>query len=103
MRALILAVFVACATPPKPVPIVVTQAPAPEPHRSAPVAPEHIDPVAVAARSKAFFDAYDRHELDAVVADLAPSFVLFEDARFMDEKTLRSIMQARIDRHAAVH
>jgi SAM-dependent methyltransferase len=68
----------------------------------APATPERVDTQAVIARSHAFFDAYDRHDLDGVIDDLGPAFVMFEDARFMDAALLRTIVTGRIDRHAAV-
>ena len=76
---------------------------APEPTRpaspAAPTARAPVDEAAVKARSRAFFDALDRH--DAAFADvLAPSFVLFMDGRFIDREFIASAVARRRDRKA---
>jgi SAM-dependent methyltransferase len=96
-------VVAACSTPPRPAPIVPVAAPATKPTAlPTPAAPDRIDELAVKARSHAFFDAYDRHDLDGVVADLSPAFVMFEDARFLDGALLRKMVTGRAEAHAAV-
>ena len=53
------------------------------------------------ARSHAFFDALDRH--DATFADaVGPTFVLFQNERFLDRATMTAFINARHDRHAPV-
>jgi SAM-dependent methyltransferase len=102
MRSLVIAVLVACATPPKPTPIFAD--PKPLPAATATVATvADLGEATVKAKSHAFFEAYDRHETAAFMADLGPAFVRFGDQRFVDKAVFQKTLDDRNALHAPVH
>ena len=102
MRCLALVpVLVACATPPKPLPIVADPTMTSPPSAVVATAPS-LDEATVISRSHAFFDAIDRHDLVGVRGRLGPMFRLFRDARFLDGAAIQKVVEAAVARHAPV-
>jgi SAM-dependent methyltransferase len=99
MRALALVVILGCGssspTPVSPTSAAAVAAPCVE--HAAPSAPAAamLDEAAVKAKSHAFLDALDRTDLAAATAELAPSFLRFDVARFYDAKWLAKSLEAR--------
>ncbi|NVB84708.1 MAG: methyltransferase domain-containing protein [Kofleriaceae bacterium] len=81
------------ADPPKPIEIH-----APAITAAAPV----VDEPALVAKTHAWFDAMDRMDLAGFVEPLGPTFVLFEDQRFLGKDLLVKVFQGRLDQHAPV-
>jgi len=101
MRRLAVVLVVAACAPPKPTPII----PDPVmklPPVAVPASVASLDEAAVKAKSHAFFDAYDRHDLPAFLADLGPTFVLFQNERFVDAALWQKIFDDAIARHVPV-
>ena len=99
MKLLVLCVATAACTTAAPPPVV---APITTTVAVAPAAPM-LDQPAVIAKSHEFFDAFDRAEVDAATATIAPSFVWFDAGRQLTAEMLSRGLQARIDRHAGIH
>src|SRR5689334_10470043 len=74
-------------------------APATPSEPAAPPAPPMLDEATVKAKTHAWFDAFDRAEVDAVLNELGPSYIEFVSARYYDAKMLRQGMEARRERH----
>ena len=66
-----------------------------------PIAPD-LDEAAVVARTHELFDALDRADLTSVRAATAPTFALYEEARFHDASYLGIQIQQRIDKQTPV-
>jgi hypothetical protein len=97
MRVLPLVVILGCgSSSPPPVSPVVSPAPAavPCPPPATPVAAT-LDEATVKAKSHAFLDALDRADITAASADLAPTFLRFDVARFYDAKWLAKSLESR--------
>src|SRR5271154_2023144 len=95
----------ACASPSHPAsaPTAPCPAPAPIPAPAPAITPGALpvlDEAAVKDKSHAFFDAFDRADVDAFEHAIDPAFVFFATARFYDSAHLVKSMQGRIDRHA---
>jgi ketosteroid isomerase-like protein len=98
MRLIVLGVAIAACTTAAPPPVVAPITPP----AALPAAPA-IDQAAVIANSHAFFDAFDRADVDAATASMAPSFVWFDAGRQLTGEMVSRGLQARIDRHAPIH
>jgi SAM-dependent methyltransferase len=61
-----------------------------------------LDETSVKTRSRAFFDAFDRGDIHAIGDVVAPSFVWFENARFIDREAFAKVLAGRADRHDPV-
>jgi SAM-dependent methyltransferase len=99
-RLVVVLALVACAPHtanlpgPAPAPAVV----APPPPPTAPT----LDEAAVKAKSHDFFDAIDRFDNATFAAMVTPSFVMFQNARYLDAAFIQKGAQARLDQHAPV-
>lgn len=109
MKSLWVLVLVACAgpqhaavpaDPPQSMPAAaptpaVAPAAAPAPAPSTPP----MDEATLVAKSHAWLDAFDRFDIQAFTEPLGPTFILYEDARFIGRGSLSENLQHRVDDH----
>src|SRR3569832_1566518 len=95
MRALLLVVALGCGSA-SPAPIAPSAPPpaAPCPPAAAPAA-AMLDEAAVKAKSHAFLEAIDRTDVAAATAELSPSFLRVDPARYYDTKWLVASLASR--------
>lgn len=95
MRALVLVLALGCgsASPAPVAPVAPPVAAASCPPAAPAVAT--LDEAAVKAKAHAFLDALDRADVAAATADLSPSFLRFDLARYFNAKWLSDSLQSR--------
>ena len=108
-RALIAVVVVGCAAQPAKIPAdpVGPIAPAPAAPAApvvvpAPPAAPTLDEATVKTKSHELFDALDRYDAAGFSALVAPSFILFNDARYADAAHFDKDLKRLAEQHAAV-
>jgi len=99
MRTPILLVLAACATAPAPIAATPCPATVAPPPATAPA----LDEAAVKQMSHAVLDAWDRAAGDELEDVLGPSFVQYEEQRFLPREAFFKGIKTRADRHAPVH
>lgn len=106
MRLVPLLLLLGCATPRSGTvpfePPAATIAPGAAPAGIAPAAPAQLDEATVKAKTRAWFDAFDRANAADVEAALGPSFVEFMLGRWYDAKQVLDGLRARHERHAPI-
>ncbi len=101
MRALIILVA-ACAAPRTPPPdLPVRRIPVID-YTTPPEVAADLDEGALKLHSHAFYDAMDRQDVAEFRDTVGPTFVLFEDGRYLDADFMAKSLQSRTDRHAPI-
>src|SRR4051812_33330658 len=104
MKWFCLLLLLGCATPRSGTipadPPTAALAPQPAPVTIAPPTSATLDEATVKAKTRAWFDAFDRADSATVEAELGPSYVEFMLARWYDRKQLLDGLRARNERHA---